>query len=87
MVKIDDIMEHKTALVFVGGMAAALIGKKVIQSKTAKDLCSKGVAKVLMAKSEAEESLQDIKSNAEDIHAAATEANKKEIYIDDCCKE
>ena len=67
MVKIEDIMEHKKTLIFVGGMATALIGKKILESQTTKDFCSRSMAKVIAMKTDAEASIQDIKDNAEDI--------------------
>ena len=52
---IDKVMEHKHALIFVGGIAAAIAGKKILESKTVKEGCTKGMAAVLAAKKDAEE--------------------------------
>ncbi|MCQ2977904.1 MAG: DUF6110 family protein [archaeon] len=82
MVKIEDIMEHKKTLIFVGGMATALIGKKILESQTTKDFCSRSMAKVIAMKTDAEASIQDIKDNAEDIYASSVEENKEKIYIE-----
>ena len=30
----DKAFEHKHALIFVGGIAAAVVGKKILESKT-----------------------------------------------------
>ena len=70
----DKIMKHKHALIFAGGIATALIGKKLLESKTVKETCTKGMATVLSAKKDAEECFQVIDANAD---------VKKEIYIDD----
>lgn len=78
----DRIFEHKHALIFVGGVAAAIAGKKIIESKTTKDYAAKGMAKVLTCKSELEESIQDIKDNAEDIHSEAKAAQKDAVCVD-----
>ena len=51
----DKAFEHKHALIFVGGIAAA---------------------------SELEESIQDIKDNAEDIHTDAKAAKKEAVCVD-----
>ncbi|WP_295722062.1 DUF6110 family protein [uncultured Methanobrevibacter sp.] len=82
----DDIigrcMEHKHALIFVGGIATALIGQKILESKQTKDLAAQAMAKVLTCKSELEESIQDIKDNAEDIHTDAVADKKDAVVVD-----
>ena len=40
------------------------------------------MAKVLTCKSELEESIQDIKDNAEDIHTEAKSAKKEAVCVD-----
>ena len=79
---IDKMIEHKHALLFVGGIATAIVGKKVLESQTTKDYAAKSMAKVLTCKSELEESIQDIKDNAEDIHTDAKAAKKEAVCID-----
>ena len=44
------VQEHKHALLFAGGIAAAIIGTKIIKSQTTKDLATKGMAGVISAK-------------------------------------
>ena len=78
----DKTFEHKHALIFVGGIAAAMVGKKILESKTTKDYAAKGMAKVLTCKSELEESIQDIKDNAEDIHTDAKATKKEALCVD-----
>ena len=78
----DKMYEHKHALIFVGGMATAIIGAKILKSQTTKDYAAKGMAKVLTCKSEIEESIQDIKDNAEDIQTDAKAAQKEAICVD-----
>ncbi|MEE1134507.1 MAG: DUF6110 family protein [Methanobrevibacter sp.] len=67
----EDILpfakEHKHALLFAGGVATALIGMKILKSQTTKDLATKGMAGVIFAKKDAEETFQDMKETAEDI--------------------
>ena len=84
---IDKMMEHKHALLFVGGIATAIAGKKILESKTTKDYAAKGMAKVLTCKSDLEESIQDIKDNAEDIHTDAKAAKKDAVCVDISAEE
>ena len=78
---IDSIMKHKHALIFAGGIATALIGKKILESDAVKDATTKGMAAVLSAKKDAEEAFQDMRENAEDIVVDANSEVKKEIYV------
>ena len=78
----DKIFEHKHALIFVGGVATAILGKKILESKTTKNYAAQGMAKVLTCKSDLEESIQDIKDNAEDIHTDAKKAKKEAVCVD-----
>ena len=78
----DKCMEHKHALIFAAGIATAIVGKKVLESKTVKDAATKGMAQVMSAKKDAEECFQDMRENAEDIVIDAHEEDKKEIYVE-----
>ncbi|MCR5027558.1 MAG: DUF6110 family protein [Methanobrevibacter sp.] len=80
---IDKAIRHKHALIFAGGIATAIIGKKLLESETVKDSCTKGMAAVLSAKRDAEECFQDMRENAEDIVVDAKADVKKEIYVED----
>lgn len=80
---LDTVMKHKHALIFAGGIATAIIGKKILESKTVKDSCTKGMAAVMAAKKDAEECFQDMKENAEDIVVDANAEVKKEIYVEE----
>lgn len=84
---LEKIFEHKHALLFVGGVATALVGKKILESDCTKDFCAKGMAQVMSVKKEAEETFQNMKDNAEDICADADDVNKKQVYIDSEDKE
>ena len=79
---VEKCIEHKHALIFVAEIATALVGKKILESKTVKNVATKGMAQVMVAKKDAEECFQDIKENAEDIVVDASQKNKKEIYVD-----
>ncbi len=78
----DKCMEHKHALLFAAGIATAVVGKKVLESKTVKDAATKGMAEVMTIRKDAEECFEDMKQNAEDIVVDANEATKKEIYVE-----
>lgn len=79
---IDNCMEHKHALIFAAGVATALVGVKVIKSKSFKETTTKGMAAVMSAKKDAEACFQDMKENAEDIVVDAKADTKKEIYVE-----
>ena len=67
----DKCMEHKHALIFLGGIATAVVGKKILEAETTKNACTNAMAKVLA-----------VKDNAEDIALDAKEAKKEKILVD-----
>ena len=69
---VDRVMKHKHALIFAGGIATAIIGKKILESDAFKETCTKSMAAVMSAKEDAEDIVVD--ANAE---------VKKEIYVED----
>ena len=78
----DKCMEHKHALIFAAGIATAVVGKKVLESKAVKDAATQGMATVMSVRKDAEECFQDMKENAEEIVIDANEEDKKEIYVE-----
>lgn len=78
----DKCVEHKHALLFAAGIATAIVGKKVLESKTVKDAATKGMAEVMTIRKDAEECFEDMKQNAEDIVVDANAETKKEIYVE-----
>lgn len=76
------VAEHKHALLFAGGIATAIIGAKILKSPTTKDLATKGMAGIISAKKDAEETFQDMKENAEDIVYDASCDDGQEIFIE-----
>ena len=80
---LEKCVEHKHALIFAAGIATAIIGKKVLESKAVKDVATQGMASVMSMKKDAEETFQDMRENAEEIVIDAHEVNKKEIYVED----
>ena len=79
---VDHAIEHKYALVFAGGVAAAIIGKKVLESKAVKDATTNCVAGALAVKQEAEDKLAEIKADAEE-QVCEEDEEKVEIEIED----
>ncbi|WP_407431716.1 DUF6110 family protein [Methanobrevibacter sp.] len=79
----DKCYEHKHVLLFGAGIATAIVGKKILESKAVKDAATHGMASIMSARKDAEECFQDMRENAEDIMVDAHEENKKEIYIED----
>ena len=79
---INTCVEHKHALIFAAGIATAIVGKKILESKVVKDAATQGMATVISAKKDAEECFQDMRENAEDIVVDAHEEDKKEIYVE-----
>lgn len=77
------VKEHRTALIFAGGIATAIIGKKILESKSVKDAATKGMAAVMSAKNDAETAFKDMQDNAEEILVEANADSKKAIYEDD----
>lgn len=73
---------HKHALIFIGGIAAGIIGAKIIKSKTTKNLATKGMAGVISARNDFEETFQDMKEDAEDIVYDANAETKQEIFVE-----
>ncbi len=78
----DKCYEHKHALLFAAGIATAVVGKKILESKAVKDAATQGMASVMAVKKDAEETFQDMRENAEEIVIDAHEENKKEIYVE-----
>ena len=79
---INKCVEHKHALLFAAGIATAIVGKKVLESKTVKDAATKGMADVMAIRRDAEECFEDMKQNEEDIVVDANAETKKEIYVE-----
>ena len=79
---IEKCYEHKHALIFAAGIATAVVGKKILESKAVKDAATQGMASVMSVRKDAEECFQDMRENAEDIMVDAHQEDKKEIYVE-----
>lgn len=64
----DCAIEHKHALIFAGGIATAIIGKKVLELQAFKDTTTKAMANVMSAKQDAEKAVEEMKKDAEEIN-------------------
>jgi len=62
------LLKNEKFLFFVGGVAATLIGKTFLKSKTAHDLAVKGVAVGMKVQKDALEKFQNIKEDATDLY-------------------
>ena len=78
----EKCVEHKHALIFAAGIATAIVGKKILESKAVKDAATQGMASVMSVRKDAEETFQDMRENAEEIVIDAHEEDKKEIYVE-----
>ena len=65
---IDHAIEHKHALLFAGGIATAIVGKKVLESQAFKDTATKAMAGVMSAKQDVEKAVEEMKQDAEEIN-------------------
>lgn len=64
---------HKAALLFAGGVATAVVGKKVLESDIVKDTATKAMAEVMSIKADAEKMMEEMKADAEEIVVEAKE--------------
>lgn len=62
---LDHAIEHRHALLFAGGIATAIIGKKILESQAVKDATTNCVAGALSIKQDAEAKVEEIKADVE----------------------
>lgn len=66
-------------LCFAGGVAAAIVGGKVLKSPKARELCVAGMAKGMKLQQDAQVTFQNMKEDAQDLcHEAKTKAQEGE---------
>ncbi|RAP54493.1 MAG: hypothetical protein BZ137_01890 [Methanosphaera sp. rholeuAM130] len=65
---------------FVGGMVAAYAIKKIAETDAAHEFAVNATAGLMDLKDSVEESIENIKEDAEDIHAEAQEKQQVEIF-------
>ena len=73
-------LKNGKVLSFIGGAAAVICGKKILESQKAHDVCVSGVAKGMQLFKEAKATALNIKEEAEDIckEAQASIADEEE---------
>ena len=76
---LDQAVQHKEILIFAAGVATAVVGKKILESKTVKEATTNAVAGVMAVKQDAEDRLDEIKADAE---AQIEDEDKVEIEIE-----
>jgi uncharacterized protein YbjQ (UPF0145 family) len=65
--KLTDIVKNEKVLCFVGGVLAATYGVKVLKSDKTRKACVSGIAKCMKLQKDAQEAIQNMKDEAEDI--------------------
>lgn len=65
--KILDYLKNEKVVCFIGGLAAATYGVKVLKSDKTRKACVKGLAKCMKLQKDAQEAFQNMKDEAEDI--------------------
>lgn len=79
IMKILDYLKNEKLLCFVGGVLAATYGVKALKSDKTRKACVNGLAKCMQLQSEAKETFQNMKDEAEDIcYDAKQQADNKE---------
>ncbi len=76
--KFLDCLKNEKLLCFVGGVAAATYGVKVLKSDKTRKVCVTGLAKCMRLKNDAQAALQNMKEEAEDICYDAKQAAENE---------
>ena len=77
----EKCAEHKHALIFAAGIATAIVGKKIIESKTVKDAATQGMASVMSVRKDAEECFQDMKKMLKRLYSMHTKKTKKKSTL------
>lgn len=65
---VKDVLTSEKFLCFVGGMAAAVFGAKVLKCAKTRELCVQGLAKGMKFKHDTQTAIQNIKEDAQDIY-------------------
>ena len=76
---LDQAVQNKELLIFAAGVATAVVGKNILESKTVKEATTNAVAGVMAVKQDAEDRLDEIKADAE---AQLEDEDKVEIEIE-----
>jgi len=74
---IGNIIIAKKALFFVGGVAVAVVGSKVLKSDKTRKLCVNGLAGGMRLRDKALETFHNIKEEATDIYHDAKKKSEE----------
>ena len=77
MVMIGNFFRSPSVLGFIGGAVAVVIGKKILTSEKARQLCVNSLAQGMLLQDCAKEAYQNIKEEATDIYQDAKEQAAK----------
>lgn len=69
------LLKNEKFLCFIGGMAATVVGCKILKSEATKKTCVKAIASGMKLQQDAQVLLEEIKEEAEDIVYEAKELN------------
>ena len=69
--------KNKKVWSYVGGLATAIVGSKILKAPKTRELCVKTIAAGMSAKNSAAACIQNIKEDAQDICKDAKEAAAK----------
>ncbi len=75
-----EFLRRKEVKYFIGGAIAACAAKKIAETETVHKLAVNTTAALLGTKDSIEETIENIKEDAEDIHQEAKEKTKVKIY-------
>lgn len=73
-----NCLKNEKVLCFVGGMAAALVGAKILKSTKTREVCVAGMAKGMKLYRDAQVNFQNMKEDAQDLcHEAKMKAQEE----------
>ena len=75
-----DFLKQEKVKYFIGGAIATVAIGKILETEIAHNSAVSATAGILNLKDSVEEKVENIKEDAEDIHAEAQEKQKIEIY-------
>ncbi|MBE6035937.1 DUF1490 domain-containing protein [Aminipila sp.] len=80
-------MKHQNTWFFLGGIAAAVAGKLILKSDTARKVCVTTLAQGMKMQKEAKVGLQNIKEDAEDLCYEARQESEAKAEADEAKEE
>ncbi|MBR6399666.1 MAG: DUF1490 domain-containing protein [Firmicutes bacterium] len=65
---LKDVLTSEKFLCFIGGIAAAVVGTKVLKCEKTRELCVQGLAKGMKFKHDTRTAVQNLKEDAQDVY-------------------